>query len=102
MTQMARYTPEKKRPLSYTIGQIFRRWFMKENKAIKQGKYAGKLVTLAEAAEYLRMGASTLYGKSSKGIIPYCPQSQTKRLFHIDCLDAFIEGKDVRGWWSMS
>jgi len=70
---------------------------MKENKGAVRGKYEGKILTLAEAAKYLRMGKSTLYEKSSKGIIPFFPQSQTKRLFNIDILDAWLEGKDVKG-----
>jgi excisionase family DNA binding protein len=72
---------------------------MKETKDLVQGKYEGKLRTVSEAAKYLRMGESTLYYKVSKGIIPPCPQPHSKMLFHIDCLDAYLDGKDVRRWW---
>jgi len=68
---------------------------MKENKGTVQGKYEGKILTLAEAAKYLRMGQSTLYAKSSKGIIPCFPQSQGKRLFNVDVLDAWLEGNEI-------
>lgn len=65
---------------------------MKKNTVLVQGKYNGKLLTLKEAAEYLRMGPSTLYEKSNKGIIPCLPQPQGKKLFNIDVLDAWLEG----------
>lgn len=59
-----------------------------------QGKYEGKILTLTEAAKYLRMGVSTLYAKSNKGIIPCFPQSQGKKLFNVDVLDAWLEGEN--------
>jgi hypothetical protein len=62
-----------------------------------QGKYTGKIYTLAEAAAYIRMGKSTLYAKERKGIIPSIPQSQTIKLFHIDVLDAWLKGEVPAG-----
>jgi excisionase family DNA binding protein len=60
------------------------------------GKYEGKIRTLAEAAEYLHMGISTLYEKEKKGIIPSFRPQHGKLLFNIDILDAWLEGKDVK------
>jgi excisionase family DNA binding protein len=59
------------------------------------GKYKDKILTLKEAADYLRMGKSTLYEKSNKGIIPCFPPSKGKKLFNIDVLDAWLEGNPV-------
>jgi len=63
--------------------------------ASQSGKYKDKILTLAEAAAYLRMGVSTLYAKANKGIIPSFPQPQGKKLFNIDVLDAWLEGNKI-------
>jgi len=68
---------------------------MAKTAAAQPGKYEGKILTLDEAAKYLRMGKSTLYAKSSKGIIPCFPQSQGKKLFNIDVLDSWLEGNEI-------
>jgi len=69
---------------------------MKEKKLVLPGKYEGKLRTLAEAAEYLHMGVSTLYAKANKGIIPSLRPQFGKILFNIDALDAWLESEDTR------
>jgi len=69
---------------------------MRKNKSAVKGKYEGKICTLAEAAEYLHMGISTLYGKEKEGIIPSLRPKHGKLLFNIDVLDAWLEGKDFK------
>jgi excisionase family DNA binding protein len=64
---------------------------MKENKSVVHGKYEGKLCSLAEAAEYLHMGKSTLYEKARRGIIPSIRPPFGKILFNIDDLDAWLD-----------
>jgi excisionase family DNA binding protein len=64
---------------------------MKETKVVNQGKYEGKLRSLAEAAKYLHMGVSTLYVKAKRGVIPSIRPPFGKYLFDIDELDAWLD-----------
>ncbi|MDR2865748.1 MAG: helix-turn-helix domain-containing protein [Spirochaetaceae bacterium] len=67
---------------------------MKEKKTV-QGKYQDKMLTLAEAAAYLRMGKSTLYDCSTKCKIRSFPQPVGPRLFYIDDLDAWLDKSEI-------
>ena len=61
----------------------------KEKTEWDQGKYHGKLLTLKEAAKYIRMGESTLYQHRHK--VGFIQPPKGKILFHIDALDAWID-----------
>ena len=65
---------------------------MKENKA---GKFKGKMLTLKEAADYLRMGKSTLYECVEDGSIRYYRPPRGKILFNIDDLDKWLDMAEV-------
>ena len=68
---------------------------MKENKSAVHGKYEGKMLTLDEAAKYLRIGKSTLYECASKCRIRYYKPPRGKILFHIDDLDTWLDKSEV-------
>jgi len=68
---------------------------MKENKAMNQGKYKDKLLTLDEAAKYLRIGKSTLYECVSKCRIRYYKPPRGKILFNIDDLDSWLDKSEI-------
>ena len=70
---------------------------LREQKAIlagimtkEQPKPAKKLLTVAEAAEYLRISNNTLYGYAQKNKIPY-RKLNGKILFVYADLDSFME-----------
>jgi excisionase family DNA binding protein len=66
---------------------------MKENKATAtiQGKYAGKMLTLKEASQYIRMGVTTLYECINDGSITYYQPARGVKLFNIDDLNAWLD-----------
>jgi len=68
---------------------------MKESKTAIQGKYAGKMLTLEEAAKYLRMGKSTLYECVNDGSISSFKPPRGPRLFNVDDLDAWLDRSEV-------
>ena len=68
---------------------------MDENKAATQGKYGGKMLTLKEAAEYLRMGKSTLYECTKKTTIRYFKPPRGQILFNINDLDAWLDTSEI-------
>jgi len=55
------------------------------------GKFEGKMRTIDEAADYLRMGRSTLYETYYDGLITGYPQKKGPMLFNVDDLDAWLE-----------
>lgn len=61
----------------------------------QSGKYDGKMLTLEEAAKYLRMGKSTLYECVYNGSIRHFKPPRGKILFHVDDLDAWLEKSEV-------
>lgn len=68
---------------------------MKENKVVDHGKYAGKMLTLEEAAKYLRMGKSTLYECINNSLIDCHRPPRGKILFNIEVLDAWLDKSEV-------
>jgi excisionase family DNA binding protein len=66
---------------------------VKENKAADQGKYKDKMLTLDEAAKYLRMGKSTLYKNKNK-IRCFRPPCGPM-LFNIEYLDAWLDKSEI-------
>ena len=69
---------------------------MKETRISTHGKYSGKMLTIKEAAQYLRMGESTLYEKVRQNKIKSCNPAG-KYLFNIDYLNALIENSETDG-----
>jgi excisionase family DNA binding protein len=68
---------------------------MKENKAADQGKYQGKMLTLDEAAKYLRMGKSTLYDCVNKNSIRCFRPPRGPMLFNVEDLDAWLDKSEI-------
>jgi excisionase family DNA binding protein len=68
---------------------------MKENKATDQGKYKDKILTLAEAAKYLRMGKSTLYNCVNKNKIRCFRPPCGPMLFNVEDLDAWLDKSEI-------
>jgi len=68
---------------------------MKENKKTDQGKYESKMLSLDEAAKYLRMGKSTLYECVYNGSIRHFKPPRGKILFNVDDLDAWLDKSEV-------
>jgi len=55
------------------------------------GKFEGKMRTVEETANYLRMGISTVYEIYNAGLITGYPQQKGPMLFNVDDLDAWLE-----------
>ena len=68
---------------------------MKENKVTVQGKYAGKMLTLKEAADYIRMGKSTLYECANNNSIRCFRPPLGVMLFNIDDLDKWLDIAEI-------
>jgi excisionase family DNA binding protein len=69
---------------------------MKENKAApEQGKYKNKMLTLEEAAKYLRMGKSTLYDCVNKNNIRCFRPPRGPILFNVEDLDAWLDKSEI-------
>jgi excisionase family DNA binding protein len=60
-----------------------------------QGKYKDKMLTLKEAAQYLRMGVSTLYECVHDGSITYYQPPRGAKLFNIDDLDNWLDNGKI-------
>ncbi len=61
----------------------------------KQGKYEDKMLTLEEAAKYIRMAKSTLYACIHKNIIRHFRPVRGKILFNVDDLDAWLDVGEI-------
>ncbi|MDR1389567.1 MAG: helix-turn-helix domain-containing protein [Treponema sp.] len=68
---------------------------MKENKVADQGKYQGKMLTLEEAAKYIRMGKSTLYDCVNKNSIRCFRPPQGPMLFNVEDLDKWLDMAEI-------
>jgi excisionase family DNA binding protein len=66
---------------------------MKENKSDVNGKYKDKILTLEEAAKYIRIGKSTLYRCRYK--IGFRKPPVGKITFDIADLDAWLEKSKI-------
>ena len=68
---------------------------MKEKKAAVQGKYGDKMLTLNEAAKYLRLGKSTLYECANKCMIRSYKPPRGPKLFNVDDLDKWLDIAEI-------
>ena len=68
---------------------------MKENRAAGQGKYRDKMLTLKEAALYIRMGKSTLYECVNKNSIRCFRPSRGVILFNVEDLDKWLDIAEI-------
>jgi excisionase family DNA binding protein len=63
---------------------------MKESKAQQDKPVRGQLLTIAEAAEYIHMGLTTLYACVHKGAIPFFRPPRGKILLDTADLDDWL------------
>jgi len=68
---------------------------MKETTIVEQGKYRDKMLTLEEAAKYLRMGKSTLYECVNDNSIRCFRPPRGKILFNVEDLDAWLDKGEI-------
>ena len=68
---------------------------MKDSKTPEQGKYKDKMLTLEEAARYLRMGKTTLYECVHDNSIRHFRPPRGKILFKVEDLDAWLDTSEV-------
>jgi excisionase family DNA binding protein len=64
-------------------------------KAADQGKYKDKMLTLKEAAQYIRMGKSTLYQCANCGKIRFYKPPAGQMLFNVEDLDAWLDASEI-------
>ena len=74
---------------------------MGEGKAPSLGKYKDKMLTLAEAALYIRMGKSTLYKCASNNSIRCYRPPRGTLLFNVEDLDEWLDMAEIPAGYGM-
>jgi excisionase family DNA binding protein len=64
-------------------------------KEADQGKYKDKMLSLKEAAQYIRMGKSTLYQCANRGKIRCYKPPVGQILFNIEDLDKWLDMSEI-------
>jgi excisionase family DNA binding protein len=64
-------------------------------KKADQEKYKDKMLSLKEAAQYIRMGKSTLYQCANRGKIRFYKPPVGQILFNVEDLDAWLDTSEI-------